>query len=131
MQQEEEQILESIRKRILEYLLKINIMIGKWLTYALARQEIDKYAEGNQEIDLRKVSNRFKSVILHNQDIIDKRWAECEKCEFLFKPTNSCKKCGCFMKVKTKVATASCPIGKWGKEYNFIAGEKVVSNTAK
>ena len=24
-----------------------------------------------------------------------------------------CKKCGCFMKEKTKLAHASCPVGKW------------------
>ena len=29
------------------------------------------------------------------------------------------------MKVKTRVATARCPIGKWEKEYKFIEGKKV------
>ena len=29
------------------------------------------------------------------------------------------------MKVKTRVATARCPIGKWEKEYEFIKGRKV------
>jgi hypothetical protein len=37
----------------------------------------------------------------------------CGGCEFLFKKTNTCKKCGCFMDLKTKLTNASCPIGKW------------------
>tara|TARA_R100000008_G_C3490541_1_gene118490 strand:- start:105 stop:326 length:222 start_codon:yes stop_codon:yes gene_type:complete len=41
------------------------------------------------------------------------RWAECQSCEYLFKPTGTCKKCGCFMKLKTKLKNAKCPIGKW------------------
>lgn len=41
------------------------------------------------------------------------RYDICKKCEWLFAPTNSCKKCGCFMAVKTYIPYQSCPIGKW------------------
>ena len=41
------------------------------------------------------------------------RWAECQACEHFFKPTGTCKKCGCFMNVKTKLKAAKCPVGKW------------------
>ncbi len=122
--------MESVKYTILNYILKINIKIGRMLVRALAEVEVDEYAKKNDKIDLRAISNRFKNIMLHDQEIIDKRWAECEKCEFLIKPTNNCKKCGCFMKVKTKVATAACPIGKWEKEYDFVKGEKVVANPA-
>lgn len=37
----------------------------------------------------------------------------CRGCEHLIKLTTQCKKCGCFMTAKTKLASASCPIGKW------------------
>ena len=97
------------------------------MLYLQAKYEADEYAEKNENFDLRRISDRIKSVILHDQDIIDRRWAECQGCEHLVKPTNSCRKCGCFMKVKTRVATARCPIGKWEKEYNFIKGKKVGS----
>lgn len=43
----------------------------------------------------------------------EKRLNICKGCEFLFTPTNQCKKCGCFMNIKTKMFHASCPIGKW------------------
>ena len=37
----------------------------------------------------------------------------CKSCPELIKSTTQCKKCGCFMKVKTKMEKATCPIGKW------------------
>lgn len=37
----------------------------------------------------------------------------CKGCEFYRKLSNQCKKCGCFMKLKTTLEHAKCPIGKW------------------
>ena len=37
----------------------------------------------------------------------------CKACPFYRAATNQCKKCGCFMKLKTKIEKASCPIKKW------------------
>jgi hypothetical protein len=37
----------------------------------------------------------------------------CKQCKFYRERTNQCKKCGCFMKLKTGLAHAKCPIGKW------------------
>ena len=117
-----------VKYKVVKFFLDINIAIGKKLVYLISKYEADSYAEKNEQLDLRTIPQRIKNILIHDQDIIDKRWAECEKCEFLFKPTSSCKKCGCFMKVKTKVAHASCPVGKWGKE--SIEGDKVVVNPA-
>ncbi len=44
---------------------------------------------------------------------IEERKKICSLCPYLFKPTFTCKKCGCFMKIKTKLANAKCPEGKW------------------
>ena len=41
------------------------------------------------------------------------RLSLCKQCEFYRERTNQCKKCGCFMKLKTGLAHAKCPIGKW------------------
>lgn len=41
------------------------------------------------------------------------RFNICKSCPELIKFTSQCKKCGCFMKLKTKMEHASCPIGKW------------------
>lgn len=43
-----------------------------------------------------------------------KRLDICLSCEHLIKTTTQCKKCGCFMNLKTKLPHASCPINKWG-----------------
>jgi hypothetical protein len=40
----------------------------------------------------------------------------CAECPRLFTPTFTCKECGCFMKVKTRLAGSSCPLGKWTAE---------------
>lgn len=37
----------------------------------------------------------------------------CRACPKLIKSTNQCKECGCFMLLKTKMAHADCPLGKW------------------
>jgi hypothetical protein len=48
-----------------------------------------------------------------NQEEFDRRMAICEQCPFLKKPAKQCAKCGCFMKLKTKIERAHCPIHKW------------------
>lgn len=37
----------------------------------------------------------------------------CRFCDKFDRETERCKECGCFMKTKTQLATASCPLGKW------------------
>jgi hypothetical protein len=41
------------------------------------------------------------------------RFSICQACPELIKLTSQCKKCGCFMSMKTKLEKAVCPIGKW------------------
>ncbi len=78
------------------------------------------------KFDLRKLSKGIKKALIYDEDIINKRWDLCKDCEFLLFKSN-CKKCGCFMKAKVRVASASCPLNppKWDKEYDFIKGKKV------
>jgi rRNA maturation endonuclease Nob1 len=47
------------------------------------------------------------------KDIALLRFQECLDCDRLFKPTYSCKECGCFMKIKVKLQGVSCPLKKW------------------
>jgi len=86
----------------------------------MAKYEADEYAEKNEMFDLRAIPGRIKNILLHDQDVIDTRRAICDGCEHRF--GLNCKKCGCFIKAKTKVATSSCPVGKWGKH---IEGDTV------
>ena len=47
------------------------------------------------------------------KDIATERYNICLKCPELIKVTKQCRKCGCFMVAKTKLANATCPLGKW------------------
>ena len=120
-------ILASLRYNIINTFLHCNIKIGKKLTYILAKYEADEYAIKNEKIDLRNIPNRIKNIMLHDQDIIDRRFSMCQDCEHFISMTSQCSVCKCFMRVKTKMATASCPLSppKWEKEYDFIKGKKV------
>jgi len=41
------------------------------------------------------------------------RMETCEGCDRFDKETSRCKECGCFMKTKTQLASATCPLNKW------------------
>ena len=56
----------------------------------------------------------IKEKITVPENVRQARWDVCESCDKLYKPTNSCKLCGCFMKVKTTLPFDECPIKKWG-----------------
>jgi len=41
------------------------------------------------------------------------RFEICQSCEWFRQKSQTCKKCGCFMKLKTTLENATCPMGKW------------------
>ena len=103
----------TTKQLFLEWLLEINLFIGKKLCRSLLVEEINEYSEVNDSIDMRTVTDRIRRDIIHDEEVLKMRWDICTGCEFL--KDNKCLKCGCFMKVKHKLAMASCPIGKWDK----------------
>jgi hypothetical protein len=48
-----------------------------------------------------------------DREISDARFNLCNFCPELISLTKQCKKCGCFMALKTKMKEAKCPLGKW------------------
>ena len=115
-------ILESVKQLyyvvttkqlLLEWLLEVNLFIGKKISRSLAVEEVNKYADNNDFIDMRTAPVAVKRNIIHDEDVLKMRWDLCSGCEFL--NNNKCEKCGCFMKVKHKLAMASCPVGKWDR----------------
>ena len=103
----------TTKQLFLEWLLEINTFIGRKIVRSLAVEEINEFAETNETLDMRTVPDRIKRNIIHDEDVLKMRWDLCTGCEFL--NDNKCEKCGCFMKVKHKLAMASCPVGKWDK----------------
>ena len=115
-------ILESVKQLyyvvttkqlFLEWLFEVNLFIGRKLSKALAVEEINEFAEVNDTLDMRTVPNRIKKNIIHDEEVLKMRWDLCLGCEFL--NNDKCESCGCFMKVKHKLAMASCPEGKWDR----------------
>jgi len=48
-------------------------------------------------------------------DVYEDRLAICKSCVYYFKPTGNCKDCGCFMKIKARLAPMECGQRKWQK----------------
>jgi len=54
-----------------------------------------------------------KNLKIIQKDIVEHRMALCNSCPELIQSTSTCKQCGCFMKLKTQLSNASCPLNKW------------------
>jgi hypothetical protein len=48
-----------------------------------------------------------------DKELIEFRLAICNECKHFNKRLVKCNKCGCFMKLKSTLKQAKCPIGKW------------------
>ena len=63
--------------------------------------------------------NRF-----FTSDIVyEERLNICKECIYYFKPTGSCKRCGCFMRIKARLSQLSCPEKYWTKTTTIEAPE--------
>lgn len=48
-----------------------------------------------------------------DKELIESRLKICNTCEWFNKRLVKCRQCGCFMKLKSTLKQAECPIGKW------------------
>lgn len=48
-----------------------------------------------------------------DEALAEKRFSICKGCPELTAVTSQCKKCGCFMHIKTKLELATCPLNRW------------------
>lgn len=66
-----------------------------------------------------KTTEQIKSVVEDYikvpSEVKEERLNICLDCEDLFRPTKTCKLCGCFMDVKTWLPTQKCPVDKWSE----------------
>ena len=66
------------------------------------------------DFDINKVPKPIRKYLLSDEKVLQERWDICNACEFLTKRL-TCKKCGCFMRLKTRIGRMRCPIAKWDK----------------
>jgi len=64
---------------------------------------------------------------LTTKEVYKERLEICKSCEFYFKPTGTCLKCGCFMRIKAKISVMSCAANpkKWLKTSILAAPDHV------
>lgn len=67
----------------------------------------------NKIRQLKQATEELIEVVKIDEETRNHRLDLCLSCEHLFKPTENCKKCGCFVKAKTWLKDSSCPIKKW------------------
>lgn len=60
--------------------------------------------------------------IMVPRETAEERMSICNDCDSLFKPTKTCKECGCFMSIKVWGSMVECPLGKWQRENNESSG---------
>lgn len=71
------------------------------------KQRMGQTRDAVQEIAANALSDKV------SEEVYIYRYGICSDCDKLYKPTDTCKLCGCFMKVKCWMPHQSCPIGKW------------------
>ena len=54
----------------------------------------------------------FVDYIIVDGDVLKERIEHCKSSVYIT-PNFRCTQCGCFMKVKTRMKDAKCPIDKW------------------
>ena len=120
-----------IKYKLIISCLRVVKYIAVKLLYLQAKYESDDYIKKESAFDLRSIPKRIKQAIIHDKEIIKKRLDICSKCEFFISPTSQCRKCGCFMKVKARLANQVCPVDKWGKEPVTITDNTIdaITNT--
>ena len=88
----------------------------KWELFKEKKQrELEETAKNpaNQEDRDARPWDLLDPNMRAEEQVADQRYSICLSCPELINMTKQCKKCGCFMALKTKVKHASCPIGKW------------------
>ena len=79
----------------------------RWQRY-LEKQQSSNPEKGVRPWDFLNPNTEYAS-----EEESNSRYDICKACPELIDLTKQCKKCGCFMAAKTKLAGATCPIGKW------------------
>jgi len=66
-----------------------------------------------------------------DKKIYKERLDICRSCNYYFKPTGNCKRCGCFMKIKASIGSQYCPEKKWTKTNEVKKLDKIPKRFVK
>lgn len=74
------------------------------------------YEEWKERFNKSRIHDVLLALNSNNyvsEEISSKRMEICNSCPELLQVTKQCKKCMCFMLLKTKVNNVFCPLEKW------------------
>ena len=69
--------------------------------------------QGIKQATVEKDSESELDFLLNKEIRSQQRLAICKQCPELIGPLNNCVQCGCFMNIKVRIYSATCPLGKW------------------
>jgi len=72
-----------------------------------------------------------RNKFLTSKEVYEERLAICRGCENYFKLTGNCLRCGCFMRIKAKIAPMTCPDRKWLKSGEIEMPEDIDKDLIK
>jgi hypothetical protein len=75
--------------------------------------EVTPWERYKQSLGQARPWHILSSELRATKDIASNRLSICTSCPEMITVTKQCKKCGCLMTLKTKIADSVCPIGKW------------------
>lgn len=91
----------------------------KWELYLEKQQLIAEESEKNN-LNINQENKETKPwdlldprVPRATEELAAYRYNICKSCPELFQLTKQCRRCGCFMALKTKLQPSTCPLGKW------------------
>lgn len=76
----------------------------------MTKSRWEQYKEKNGVTILDALNPMTKNA---DKKLAEHRMNLCLSCPELISMTKQCKKCGCFMSLKTKIEASKCPMGKW------------------
>lgn len=84
-----------------------------WKIRKLTELEIQEIIKNREILLENTIGTNEKSVnFLANKELQEQRYEICKGCE-AFTMLKTCRKCGCIMPLKVKIASAACPLEKW------------------
>ena len=77
-------------------------------------QEESCCPNANQELEtiIEPMLDTEEIFLTNKETRSQERLAICKECPEL-RALNNCRQCGCFMNIKTRIYSATCPLGKW------------------
>ena len=83
-----------------------------WIVRTLSVNEIQEIIDNTTAQNNSALENSTDVAFLADSDVQATRYDICKDCSS-FTVLKTCKECGCIMPLKTRLANAVCPLGKW------------------